>query len=50
MALDTFWGVPRCILVRGTGYRHVLMGNRVMALRNPLNAPVQGDFAVFGRV
>ena len=33
MALDTFWGVPRCILVRGTGYRDVLVGSWVMVLK-----------------
>ena len=43
-------GVFRCILVRGAGYGDVLVGSRVMVLRYPQNAPVQGDFADFGRV
>jgi hypothetical protein len=33
MVLDTFRGVSRCILVRGTGYGDVLVGSWVMVLK-----------------
>ena len=50
MALDPFRGVIICILVRGTGHGDVLVGSRVVVLRNPQNAPVLGDIAVLGRI
>ena len=45
MALDTFRGVPICILVRGTGYGDVLVGSRVMVLRRHVDDAGRVSFA-----